>query len=79
MPLLFVQMVPKGGFEPPRGWPTTPSRWRVYQFHHFGIGLVKVRKLETFQRITSLAQALASEVEPEPFAILLELSGRVFL
>jgi hypothetical protein len=30
-------MVPKGGFEPPRGSPTTPSRWRVYQFHHFGI------------------------------------------
>jgi hypothetical protein len=29
-------MVPKGGFEPPRGSPTTPSRWRVYQFHHFG-------------------------------------------
>ena len=29
-------MVPKGGFEPPRGLPTTPSRWRVYQFHHFG-------------------------------------------
>jgi hypothetical protein len=28
--------VPKGGFEPPRGLPTTPSRWRVYQFHHFG-------------------------------------------
>ncbi len=32
-----VSMVPKGGFEPPRGLPTTPSRWRVYQFHHFGI------------------------------------------
>ena len=32
-----VSMVPKGGFEPPRGSPTTPSRWRVYQFHHFGI------------------------------------------
>jgi hypothetical protein len=31
-----VSMVPKGGFEPPRGSPTTPSRWRVYQFHHFG-------------------------------------------
>ena len=31
-----VSMVPKGGFEPPRGLPTTPSRWRVYQFHHFG-------------------------------------------
>jgi hypothetical protein len=31
-----VGMVPKGGFEPPRGSPTTPSRWRVYQFHHFG-------------------------------------------
>jgi hypothetical protein len=36
-PLLFhCSMVPKGGFEPPRGLPTTPSRWRVYQFHHFG-------------------------------------------
>ena len=33
---LLHPMVPKGGFEPPRGLPTTPSRWRVYQFHHFG-------------------------------------------
>ena len=38
-----VFMVPKGGFEPPRGLPTTPSRWRVYQFHHFGINIVKPR------------------------------------
>ena len=29
--------MPKGGFEPPRLVGTTPSRWRVYQFHHFGI------------------------------------------
>ena len=36
-PLVGYLMVPKGGFEPPRGSPTTPSRWRVYQFHHFGI------------------------------------------
>jgi hypothetical protein len=35
-PLPMDLMVPKGGFEPPRGLPTTPSRWRVYQFHHFG-------------------------------------------
>ena len=35
-PLVDRLMVPKGGFEPPRGLPTTPSRWRVYQFHHFG-------------------------------------------
>src|SRR3990170_2166810 len=35
-PLPNDLMVPKGGFEPPRGLPTTPSRWRVYQFHHFG-------------------------------------------
>jgi hypothetical protein len=28
--------VPKPGFEPGRELPTTPSRWRVYQFHHFG-------------------------------------------
>jgi hypothetical protein len=35
-PLVGCLMVPKGGFEPPRGLPTTPSRWRVYQFHHFG-------------------------------------------
>ena len=33
----YGYLVPKGGFEPPRGSPTTPSRWRVYQFHHFGI------------------------------------------
>jgi hypothetical protein len=30
-------MVPKPGLEPGRVVPTTPSRWRVYQFHHFGI------------------------------------------
>ena len=35
-PPVIRSMVPKGGFEPPRGLPTTPSRWRVYQFHHFG-------------------------------------------
>ena len=29
-------MVPKAGFEPAQASPTTPSRWRVYQFHHFG-------------------------------------------
>ena len=23
----------------PTGFPTTPSRWRVYQFHHVGITL----------------------------------------
>ncbi len=28
---LQVFMVPKAGFEPARGLPTTPSRWRVYQ------------------------------------------------
>ena len=42
LPLLFCcLMVPKGGFEPPRGLPTTPSRWRVYQFHHFGNLLIQ--------------------------------------
>ena len=25
-----------GGLEPPTGFPTTPSRWRVCQLHHFG-------------------------------------------
>ncbi len=30
-------LVPKTGVEPARAKPTTPSRWRVYQFHHFGI------------------------------------------
>ena len=29
--------MPKAGLEPARGSPTTPSRWRVYQFHHFGV------------------------------------------
>ena len=33
---LSMQLVPKGGLEPPRAMLTTPSRWRVYQFHHFG-------------------------------------------
>jgi hypothetical protein len=29
-------MVPMAGLEPARALPTTPSRWRVYQFHHIG-------------------------------------------
>ena len=29
-------LVPKAGLEPARAMLTTPSRWRVYQFHHFG-------------------------------------------
>ena len=29
--------MPKAGLEPARESPTTPSRWRVYQFHHFGV------------------------------------------
>ena len=33
---LDLYLVPKGGLEPPRASPTTPSRWRVCQFHHFG-------------------------------------------
>ena len=32
----YFLMVPKPGFEPGRAVLTTPSRWRVYQFHHFG-------------------------------------------
>jgi hypothetical protein len=27
----------EGGTRTPTGFPTTPSRWRVCQFHHFGI------------------------------------------
>jgi hypothetical protein len=42
-------MVPKGGFEPPRGLPTTPSRWRVYQFHHFG-------NLPAFRKVSYVLQ-----------------------
>src|SRR5688572_28456427 len=26
----------EGGTRTPTGFPTTPSRWRVCQFHHFG-------------------------------------------
>ena len=29
-------VVPRAGVEPARELPTTPSRWRVYQFHHLG-------------------------------------------
>src|SRR4030043_379011 len=47
-------MVPKGGFEPPRVLPTTPSRWRVYQFHHFGI-LISYRSVPTLSERTSFA------------------------
>ena len=49
-------MVPKGGFEPPRGLPTTPSRWRVYQFHHFGNLQTILKSLIT--RITKRLQRL---------------------
>ena len=28
----------EGGTRTPTGFPTTPSRWRVCQFHHFGTG-----------------------------------------
>jgi hypothetical protein len=28
----------EGGTRTPTGFPTTPSRWRVCQFHHFGMG-----------------------------------------
>ena len=31
-----IVLVPKAGLEPARGYPTAPSRQRVYQFHHFG-------------------------------------------
>ena len=53
-----VSMVPKGGFEPPRGSPTTPSRWRVYQFHHFGINLI-------FAIVTITSSAPVREFEVE--------------
>ncbi len=33
---LSLWLVPKAGLEPARAMLTTPSRWRVYQFHHFG-------------------------------------------
>jgi hypothetical protein len=72
-----VNMVPKGGFEPPRGSPTTPSRWRVYQFHHFGIPVCKASLLcnkaaaippvqanKGFCVITCSAQAPAAEEAP---------------
>ena len=53
-PLMGCLMVPKGGFEPPRGLPTTPSRWRVYQFHHFGIDPLS-KKVNPVQRLYSIA------------------------
>ena len=33
----------EGGTRTPTGFPTTPSRWRVCQFHHFGTGEVACR------------------------------------
>ena len=32
---LSSKLVRKAGLEPARAMLTTPSRWRVYQFHHF--------------------------------------------
>lgn len=37
----FVRMVPKAGVEPARPEGTTPSRWRVCQFRHFGTRQLK--------------------------------------
>ena len=34
------KLVPRAGLEPARAWLTTPSRWRVYQFHHLGNNLL---------------------------------------
>ena len=34
--LLRVSSGAEGGTRTPTGFPTTPSRWRVCQFHHFG-------------------------------------------
>ena len=37
-----VVMVPKAGVEPARPEGTTPSRWRVCQFRHFGTRQLKI-------------------------------------
>jgi hypothetical protein len=34
--LLRISSGAEGGTRTPTGFPTTPSRWRVCQFHHFG-------------------------------------------
>ena len=34
-----IQFGAEGRTRTGTGMPTTPSRWRVYQFHHFGISL----------------------------------------
>jgi hypothetical protein len=69
-----IKMVPKGGFEPPRGLPTTPSRWRVYQFHHFGVHL-----FFAMGTITSSAPLRGPEAEPVFERVLLEPMGSAFL
>ncbi len=56
-------MVPKGGFEPPRGLPTTPSRWRVYQFHHFGTECWNKAKAEAINLNLSLKLICAARVQ----------------
>ena len=76
-PLVARLMVPKGGFEPPRGLPTTPSRWRVYQFHHFG--RIFNPSHPPFSKggqrgITSSVQGLAPEVGPASPKVMQETS-----
>jgi hypothetical protein len=63
--MAFFNFGAEGGTRTPTGLPTTPSRWRVYQFHHFG-------KRVNYQIFT--LRALTAARAPEgPFPAVLRL------
>ncbi len=45
----------EGGTRTPTGFPTTPSRWRVCQFHHFGTGMRTAGELRLRSRLRGIA------------------------
>jgi hypothetical protein len=57
-PVRILCMVPKARFELARARLTTPSRWRVYQFHHSGKNYLK-------PTASLLLQALLLYQEPQ--------------
>ena|GEM_PF-4756990 len=63
----------KAGFEPAQAKPTTPSRWRVYQFHHFRI-YPQIRC-----QVSSAARAGFGFLISPRRRILIGLRGRLFL
>jgi hypothetical protein len=63
----------EGGTRTPTGFPTTPSRWRVCQFHHFGTetqvrsgGSPRCKKANHSGTLTSLPEPGRPWQQPVP-------------